>query len=499
MTRRATKNKPNIGRHQVSAACRSAALIIALIVCFLPIAGATVVRIKDLATVYGTAGHKLIGYGLVVGLEGTGDSRRTLFTAQSLANMLEQFGVTVPAAAIRADNVAAVMVTAELPPEAKPGTKIDVTVSSIGDAESLQGGTLLVTPLRAADGEIYAIAQGPVSIGGFNVAAGGSKVQKNHPVVGRVPNGGQIVRELHASIAADSRITIILHTPDFTTAVRIAEAINSHMGWHIARPISQAVVEVAVPDQWAGDVVRFVSYVESIPVQPDVPARVVINERTGTVIIGGNVRILPVAIAHGGLTIEIKTRWEVSQPPPLVQTSTQNAVNVQVQNSGQNQPPNALKPPDSVPNSPSPAPINSQSAPTTPKNQTTASQKVAQQPNSQAAASTLSASSANAASGPPSPRSPTPSRPSAQKAPRIGEFGTESAVIPPTGGTTVVVPQTKIKAKETQGRLFEIEEQAKLKDLVEALNALGVTPRDLIAIIQALKEMGALQAELVIQ
>ncbi|MCD6352099.1 MAG: flagellar basal body P-ring protein FlgI, partial [Armatimonadetes bacterium] len=285
-------------------------------------AGATTVRIKDLATVSGTTGHQLIGYGLVVGLDGTGDSNRALFTARSLANMLEQFGITVPAETMRADNVAAVMVTAELSPEAASGTRLDVTVSSIGDAESLQGGTLLVTPLLGADGQVCAIAQGSVSIGGFNVSAGGSKVQKNHPVVGRVPNGATVTRAVPRRVVEHQRVHLVLHNPDFTTAQRVADAVNQAFALSIAQPINQAAVEVQVPPKWQSDLVGFVAQVESVPVHPDVPARVVINERTGTVIIGGNVRILPVAIAHGGLTIQVKTRWEVSQPPPLISAPT---------------------------------------------------------------------------------------------------------------------------------------------------------------------------------
>lgn len=473
----------------------SAALLAGLLAAS-AVGASTVVRIKDLAAIHGTTGHKLIGYGLVVGLEGTGDSNRTIFTARSLANMLEQFGITVPGTGVRADNVAAVMVTAELPSQARVGTKIDVTVSSLGDAESLQGGTLLVTPLMGADREVYVVAQGPVSIGGFNVAAGGAKVQKNHPVVGRVPNGGQVVREVTSPLASRDCVTILLHNPDFTTAVRVAEAVNTVFGQYLAVPMNRAAVEVRVPEEWRGDVVRFVSLLETIPVEPDAPARVVINERTGTVIIGGNVRILPVAIAHGGLTVEIRTRWEVSQPPPLVEANRYSTTSIQVNTGGNGSPVSG--------------------SPTSASGEVSTSGGRAKTAQGQPSKDSLGRGREEGSNH--SPKRVAPAGDAAADMPEEGaQAATEdnrtgglakssvSSTGPmtrnrwPGGGTTVVVPQTEITAKETPGRVYEMGEQAQLKDLVRALNALGVTPRDLIAIIQALKELGALEAELVIQ
>ena len=535
------------------------------------LSAATEVRIKDLAHIYGTEGHKLIGYGLVVGLEGSGDSNRVIFTARALANMLEHFGITVPADALRADNVAAVMVTAELPAEAEVGTKLDVTVSSLGDADSLQGGTLLMTPLLGADGEVYAVAQGPVSIGGFNVSAGGSKTQKNHPLVGRVPNGASVVRPVSSPIAEQQRLTVVLHHPDFTTALRIAEAINAAVGRSIARAVNQACVEIAVPDRWKGNLVPFIAQIESLPVRPDVPARVVINERTGTVVISGNVRILPVAIAHGGLTVQIGTKWQVSQPPPLVQSNYQSSTNVQVQgpagqsprsaspgSSNASQPPGAGVNAEQVggtaaqrggasSNPPSPpaasGPATKQGATTTappssapqpgasgaPTNdrgaqdqvKTQAAQPASAKPNGGSQGSAQPAANASSEPGKsppgtsgtvtpaqrnPGTSSPQPSQRSTTPGPSSSPSPTGTVdtaqlpgVLPAPGGQTVVVPQTTIKVQEKAGRVYAVPEQATLQDLVRALNALGVTPRDLIAIIQALKELGALEGELVIQ
>jgi flagellar P-ring protein precursor FlgI len=486
---------------------------------------AAVVRIKDVATVCGTAGHKLVGYGLVVGLEGTGDSNRTLFTARALANFLENFGITVPAEALRADNVAAVVVTAELPAEAQVGTKLDVTVSSLGDAESLQGGVLLLTPLQAADGEVYALAQGPVSIGGFNVAAGGSKAQKNHPVVGRVPNGASVVRSVTADLMTNESVNILLHNPDFTTAMRVADAVNGAFGSPLARAVSQAVVEVVVPASHQADLVGFISHLEALPVEPDVPARVVVNERTGTVIISGNARILPVAIAHGALTVEIKTRWEVSQPPPLIESHRQEttilAPAAQATARGgaeQSQGPAPRQPAAaSAASASGPAEAGQEAragsagastgeseagAPATGKPMEAAGGEQAGQGEGRGTApAARGVVQAQAVPGGPAPAPAVP----AQRA--GGPSSSPTAPLPLstpgpgalTGGRTVMVPETEIKAHEGRGQLYAVPEQASLRDLVEALNALGVTPRDLIAIIQALKELGALEAELIMQ
>lgn len=360
-------------------------LLPALLLAGLPApAGAVTTRIKDIASVSGVTEHKLMGYGLVVGLAGTGDGARTVFTVQSLANMLERFGVQVDPAQLSVKNVAAVMAVADLPADCEPGAKVDVLLSSLGDAESLQGGTLLATPLRGGDGEVWALAQGPVSIGGFNYSAGGDSVQKNHPVVGRVPRGAAALRPVYSGMLDGRSLTLLLHNPDYTTARRVAQAIDEAIGAGCARSVNSGMVQVSVPPDCASTV-EFVTTIEQLAVQPDVPARVVINERTGTVVIGEHVRIAPVAISHGSLTIQVRAEWQVSQPPPF------------------------------------------------------------------------------------------------------------------SRGETAVVPAEDVEINEASGGLLALPPQASLNELVSALNLLGVKPRDLIAIIQALQAAGALEAEVTIQ
>lgn len=348
-------------------------------------AAALTTRVKDIATISGVGEHKLMGYGLVVGLDGSGDSSRAIFTARSLANMLEHFGVRVEAGELSVKNVAAVMVVGDLPADARPGAKIDVLLSSLGDAGSLQGGTLLATPLRAGDAEVYAVAQGPVSIGGFNISAGRDQVQRNHPVVGRVPGGASVITPVRSSALDRRQICLVLHNPDYTTACRLAEAIDEAAGPGCGRAVNASMVQVTVPPD-APDIVTFITQIEQLTIEPDVPARVVINERTGTVVIGEAVRIAPVAISHGSLTIRVRAEWQVSQPPP---------------------------------------------------------------------------------------------------------FSDE--------GATAIVPAEEIEVSEPDAGLVALPPQGSLNELVTALNALGVRPRDLIAIIQALEAAGALEAEVTIQ
>ena len=344
------------------------------------------VRLKDIATVHWGVEVPLVGYGLVVGLDGTGDSRQVAFTVQSIANMLRRFGVNVDPTRLQLRNVAAVMVTANVPPFAKVSDRIDVLVSAIGDARSLHGGVLLQTPLQAADGEVYAIAQGPISIGGFNIQAGGAAVQKNHPTAGRVVNGATIVRSFVPTEGVyANELEIRLIAPDATNAAKIAQALNKQFGKTISEAISPAAVRVKVPDEFMGKIPDFVAQVEQTPVQPDMRAKVVINERTGTIVMGGNVRILPVVVAHGALRVEIKPEVTVVQPPPFSQ------------------------------------------------------------------------------------------------------------------GATVIVPTTQIKAEEQRAQVAVLQPGATVQDLVQALQALRVTPRDLIAILQALKQSGALLADVEVQ
>jgi flagellar P-ring protein precursor FlgI len=327
------------------------------------------VRIKDIANIKGVRPNQLVGYGLIVGLNGTGDDDKLKFTIQSMAAMLEKMGVTVRAEDIEFKNVAAVMVTAELPPFPRIGSQIDVLVSSIGDAENLQGGTLLLTPLKAVDGQVYAVAQGPVSTGGFDTGgAAGGGVQKNFPTVGRVPGGA---------------LTFVLHQPDFTTASRMAQAINAALNNPAARTRDAGTIEVKVPEKYRGNTVELATLIENLGVTPDTVSKVIINERTGTVIMGENVRISTVAIAHGNLSIQVKETENVSQPLPF------------------------------------------------------------------------------------SPR-----------------------------GETVVTPDSEVFVEEGNNPIFLVKSGVSIGDVVRALNALGVSPRDLIAIFQALRAAGALQAEL---
>jgi len=343
-------------------------------------------RIKDIANIGGVRPNPLIGYGLVVGLDGSGDRGRGSggrdFTMQSLVSMLERMGITVDPKDVKVRNVAAVMVTAQLPPFARPGNQVDVTVSSLGDAKSLQGGTLLLTPLRGVDGAVYAVAQGPISVGGFSAAGAAARVQKNHPTVGLIPGGATVERSIGVNLAGREQITISLYRPDFTTAQRVAHSINSTAGSAIAQPMDSGMIAVDVPPSWQGGVVDFVARLESLEITPDTVAKVVLDERTGTVVMGENVRISTVAVAHGNLSVQVREQPLVSQPPPF------------------------------------------------------------------------------------------------------------------SGGRTIVVPDTQITVEEEQRRLFVIEGGTTIGELARALNAIGVTPRDLIAIFQAIKAAGALHAAL---
>ncbi|MDR3592275.1 MAG: flagellar basal body P-ring protein FlgI [Negativicutes bacterium] len=294
-------------------------------------------RIKDVAKVQGVRANQLVGYGLVVGLAGTGDSNKIIYTIDSIVNMLRSFGVTVPSAQLQPKNVAAVMVTAQLPPFVKPGDTIDITVSSMGDAKSLTGGTLLQTPLKAGNGAVYAVGQGPMSVGGFSAGGGGSSQQKNFPTAGSIPGGAIVERDVAVKVDDNGTISLALSQPDFTTATRIAEAIGRQFG-SIASPRDAGTVVVRVPGEYGSNLVSFIAAIEELPVTPDSIAKVVINERTGTVVMGGNVTIDTVAVAQGGLTIKIQKSTEASQPPPFSGGSTavtsNTSVNVQEQPAG---------------------------------------------------------------------------------------------------------------------------------------------------------------------
>jgi len=271
-------------------------------------------RLKELARIEGTRSNDIVGYGIVVGLAGTGDSMRSKATMQSVTNTLNQFGIRVPADDINSRNVAAVIITATLPAFAQPGDKIDVNVSSVGDARSLVGGTLLMAPLSAANNKVYALAQGQVSVGGFQFDYNGNLVQKNHPTVGMIPGGGSIERGTTTDLlSADGTINILLDDPDFTTASRIKKALNAEFGQPLASAVSAGKVAISLPEN-SGDLVDIITIIENVELVPDQVARVVINERTGTVISGGNVRLDDVTISHGELKVVISTDYLVSQP-----------------------------------------------------------------------------------------------------------------------------------------------------------------------------------------
>jgi flagellar P-ring protein precursor FlgI len=340
-------------------------------------------RIKEIVSLEGVRENQLVGYGLVVGLNGTGDKRQTVFSAQALTNILKRMGVTVDPTAILVRNMAAVMVTATLPPFAQPGTKIDVSAAAIGDASNLQGGLLLLTPLKGADAQVYAMAQGAVLTGGFVAGRGGNATTVNHPTVGRIPDGA-IVEKVAPSVAPTTSLRLQLSLADFTTAARIAEAVNNHFSPNdekIAHAESAGAVMVTLPKSYEGRSVEFVAELEALTVESDRRQKVVINEKTGTIVLGKEVRLSPVAILHGALSVEIRTQLEVTQPAPLAQ------------------------------------------------------------------------------------------------------------------GATAVTPQVAVAATQDKAKNLVLQKGATIEDLVKALQAIGSVPRDIIAILQAMRSAGALDAD----
>jgi flagellar P-ring protein FlgI len=277
--------------------------------------GAETIRIKDIGKMAGWRDNALNGYGLVTGLAGTGDSSRNKATRQSIANMLSRFDLTLAADDVQSRNVAAVMVTATLGPFARAGDTVDVTVTSIGDARSLVGGTLMLAPLKGPDGKVYALSQGPLSVGGYKYDMNGNVVQKNHPTVASIPSGATIEVGLANDIRSEKgSVTFVLSEPDYTTASRVAAAINAHIGNSVALARDAAGVEVQVPFHWRDRLTDYMMEIENVMVEPDRRAKVVINERTGTIVSGGDVRISKVVVSHGDLKVSIVTENSVSQP-----------------------------------------------------------------------------------------------------------------------------------------------------------------------------------------
>jgi flagellar P-ring protein FlgI len=351
---------------------------------FAPTQASALSRIKDLASVEGIRANQILGYGIVVGLNGTGDTLNNApFTKQSLQAMLERLGVNTRGANLRTANVAAVMVTANLPPFATQGTRIDITVSALGDAKSLQGGTLLATPLLGADGEVYAVSQGSVAISGFSAEGEAAKITRGVPTVGRIANGGLVEREIDFALNKLKTLRLSLRNPDLTTSRRIAAAINDFLGMDSAEPTDPSTVVLQIPPKYQGNMIRLLTDVEQLRVEPDQLARIVIDERSGIIVMGKDVRVSTVAVAQGNLTVTISEQPQVSQPEGF------------------------------------------------------------------------------------------------------------------SRGVTTVVPRTAVKV-DTEGgnKLAVVKESVTLKDLVDGLNALGIGPRDLISILQAIKSAGALQAEI---
>ncbi|MHA7777707.1 flagellar basal body P-ring protein FlgI [Roseibium sp. M-1] len=363
------------------AALFGAAAVLAAVALLEPASAAS--RIKDIADFEGIRENQLIGYGLVVGLNGTGDSlNNSPFTQQSLQAMLERLGVNTRNVDLNTNTVAAVMVTANLPPFSTQGTRIDVNVSSLGDSESLQGGTLLVTPLVGADGEVYAIAQGSVAIGGFSAQADAASVVRGVPTAGRIANGGLVERELDFKLASLTTLRLALRNPDLTTARRIALSVNELIGMPTAEPLDPATVRIDLPQQYDGNIVDLLTDIEQLIVEPDLAARIVIDENSGIIVMGQDVRVSMVAVAQGNLTVTIAESPQVSQPLPF------------------------------------------------------------------------------------------------------------------SGGQTAVVPRSEVSIDESDSKLAIVPETVTLKQLVDGLNALGIGPRDMISILQAIKAAGALQADI---
>jgi len=284
------------------------------------------VLVRDITTIEGIRDNPLIGYSVVVGLKRTGDSQQTQFTTQTLANVLQRLGVQIPAASIQVRNVAAVMVTASLPPFARPGTSIDVTVSSLGDAKSLEGGVLLLTSLHASDGRVYAEAQGPLTLGGYTVGGGGNSKEVNHVTVGRVPAGGIVERDTSIDLKHLKVLSLSLREPDFTAARDVANVINHEFGKELASALDSRHVDVNIDQTGVASVPTLIAEVQNLSVSVHPPAKVVMNERTGTIVMGGDVKLSPVSVLHGDLTVEVTTTFAVSQPMPFAKQGTTEVV-----------------------------------------------------------------------------------------------------------------------------------------------------------------------------
>ena len=341
------------------------------------------VLVRDIATIEGVRENALIGYGIVIGLKGTGDRQQTVFTTQTLANVLQRLGLQIPASSVQVRNVAAVIVTAALPAFAHPGTTLDVTVSSVGDAKSLEGGVLLLTALHAADGQVYASAQGPLTLGGYSAGGNGNSKELNHATVGRVPEGGIVERDASIDLNRLSTLSFILRQPDFTATRDVAAAINKEFGKSVAAAQDSRRIDVNVAEAGASSVPTLISKIQNLSISFHPAAKVVMNERTGTIVMGGDVKLTPVAVFHGDLTVEVTTKFAVSQPEPFSKN-----------------------------------------------------------------------------------------------------------------GETKVIRDTDVRAQEEPARSIRLEEGANVEELVNGLHTMGATAHDIVAILQAIKAAGGMEAEL---
>jgi flagellar P-ring protein precursor FlgI len=341
------------------------------------------VLLRDITTIAGVRDNPLIGYSIVVGLNGTGDRRQTLFTTQTLANIMQRMGVQIPANQVRVNNIAAVFVTASLPAFSRPGMSVDVTVSSIGDAKSLEGGVLLLTPLHGPDGQVYAEAQGPLTLGGYSAGGSGNSKLVNHPTVGRIPEGGTVERDTAIDLTRMTTVSLMLRDPDFTAAHDISSVINHQFNKEISTVVDSRQINVQVSSSGISSVPDLISQIQNLSISFHPPAKVVVNERTGTIVMGGDVKLSPVSVLHGSLTVEVATKFAVSQPAPLSKT-----------------------------------------------------------------------------------------------------------------GETVVVPDQNVQAQESSAKAIHLSDGASVEDLINGLQTMGATARDIVAILQAIKAAGGLQAEL---
>jgi flagellar P-ring protein precursor FlgI len=305
--------------------CRRAIAALALLLPFGALASNNdhVVKLRDITIIEGVRDNQLVGYGLVLGLNHTGDTQQTFFTVQTLANTLQRLGVQIAPGVVVVKNVAAVFVTATLPPFSRPGMAVDVTVSSVGDAKSLEGGVLLMTPLRAANGQVYAVAQGPLTIGGYSEGAAGNSKSVNHPTVGRISAGATVEREAAVDLSTFHTVSLLLRNPDFTSAFDTAQAINKEFGTIIATAIDSRRIDVNVEKSGIVSVPTLISRIQNLTINSQAPAKVVVNERTGTIVMGGDVRLSPVSVIHGSLTIDVATTQIVSQPEARSNGTTQ--------------------------------------------------------------------------------------------------------------------------------------------------------------------------------